>query len=109
VLAGVEVDIASHGRLYQRVVKRDHRWYIVDLTMLYYKDTITPVNPAADVSPLGDVEFPVDRPYRYLAAVLAEAGYTIAPDLPGPDRPDLTARYLAAHQTWLHEPQEERP
>ncbi|MDJ0396403.1 nuclear transport factor 2 family protein [Rhodococcus sp. G-MC3] len=101
-LTGVELDIASHGRLYQRLVKADGRWRITDLSMLYYKDVVSPVNPGANIAALADVDFPVDRPYKYLAALLREAGYTIGPDLPGPDRPQLTARYLAAHDIWLH-------
>ncbi|MEN0137508.1 MAG: nuclear transport factor 2 family protein [Rhodococcus sp. (in: high G+C Gram-positive bacteria)] len=104
-LAGVELDVASHGRLYQRLIRIDGDWRITDLTMLYYKDVVSPANPAADVSALAGVEFPVDRPYRYLAALLGAAGYTIGPDLPGPDRPALVERYLAAHHSWLHEPQ----
>lgn len=104
-LAGVELDIASHGRLYQRLIKTDGTWRITDLTMLYYKDVVSPVDPAADVTALAGVEFPVDRPYKYLAAILDAAGYTIGPDLPGPDRPALVDQYLAAHHTWLHEPQ----
>jgi hypothetical protein len=104
-LAGIELDIASHGRLYQRLIRVDGQWRITDLTMLYYKDVVSPVNPAADLSALARVEFPVDRPYKYLAAVLDSVGYTIGPDLPGPDRPELAAKYVAAHHTWLHESQ----
>lgn len=105
ILAGVELDIASHGRLYQRLVKVDGRWLITELTMLYYKDVVSPVNPAADVSALADIEFPIDRPYKYLAAILSVAGYDIGPDLPGPDRPALLTHYVAAHQSWLHLPE----
>ncbi|MGY0499275.1 nuclear transport factor 2 family protein [Nocardia sp. FBN12] len=104
-LADVELDIASHGRLYQRLIKADGQWRITDLTMLYYKDVVSPVNPAADTSALADIGFPVDRPYKYLAALLDAVGYTVGPDLPGPDRPELAAQYIAAHRTWLHEPQ----
>ena len=101
-LAGVEIDLASHGRLYQRLVKSGDEWYISDLTMLYYKDVVCLADPVADPSPLAGYEFPIDRPYKYLAAILETSGYTIGDEMPGTDRPELAAEYITAHHTWLH-------
>jgi len=101
-LAGVEIDLASHGRLYQRLVKSGREWYINALAMLYYKDVVCLADPASDPSPLAAYEFPIDRPYKYLAAILKTSGYTIGDDLPGTDRPELAAEYISAHNTWLH-------
>ncbi len=70
--------------------------------MLYYKDVVCLTDPAGDPSPLAGYDFPIDRPYRYLAAILETAGYAIGDDLPGTDRPELAADYIAAHHTWLH-------
>lgn len=101
-LAGVEIDVASHGRLFQRLVKRDDTWFITSLTMLYYKDVVAPVGPSTDLTELADYAFPIDRPYKYLAALLKEAGYTIGANLPATDRPELCSDYLEHHTTWLH-------
>ena len=100
-LAGVNIDLASYGRLYQRLIKFGGKWYISELTMLYYKDVVCLVDPAADPSPLASYKFPIDRPYKYLAAVLAATGYTIRDDLPGTDRPQLADDYVGAHNKWL--------
>ncbi len=103
VLAGVEIDLASHGRLYQRLTKTNGEWQIHTLTMLYYKDVVALANPSFDASPLADYKFPIDRPYKYLAAVLEAAGYTIGGDLPGTDQPKIAAKYITAHKKWLHQ------
>ncbi|MFW0795715.1 nuclear transport factor 2 family protein [Gordonia sp. CPCC 205515] len=101
-LAGVAITLTSHGRLYQRLIRTESGWRIAGLTMLYYQDIVGLTNPADDPSPLAGYEFPTARPFKYLAAVLAERGYTVDDDIPGTDRPEVTAQYLDAHHRWLH-------
>ncbi|SFO84901.1 nuclear transport factor 2 family protein [Amycolatopsis rubida] len=61
-LAGVELNLASHGRLFQRLLRTGGEWRISELTMLYCQDVVTLANPADDPSPLAGYSFPFDRP-----------------------------------------------
>lgn len=101
-LGGVEVDVASHGRLYWRLQRSAAGWRIARLEMLYFRDTIAPTAPIRAIP--AEVVAPAAgsrSAYRYLGLMLQAGGHRIDQELPGTDRPDLVERFLSAHRAWL--------
>ena len=99
---GVEVDVASRGRLYWRLRRTDTTWQIARLEMLYHKDTIAPAEPSRQIpAEVAAAAAGTRAAYRYLGLVLRAGGHRIDQDLPGTDRPDLVDRFLSAHCAWL--------
>jgi hypothetical protein len=99
-LQEVEVDITCHGRSYDRFVRDGGAWRISQREMIYEKDRLDPVDPAAvvrlDAAALA--RYPVG--YRHLALLQASGGARITPDLPTPGSKALTRLY-AEGERWL--------
>jgi SnoaL-like protein len=99
-LVGAEVDVTCYGRSYDRFVRTGGAWRIAQREMIYDKDRLDPVDPAAVVKlnaaqlarhPIG---------YRHLAYLQAAGGAAITPDLPTPGSEALTRLY-AEGERWL--------
>lgn len=99
-LGGVLVDVVSRGRLCWRVARAGSRWLIAGMEMIYLRDSISTVRPNAPLSvPEPDA---AGRPsYRYLGLLLSASGYSVAPDLPGIDRPDLIEAHCSEQRDWF--------
>jgi hypothetical protein len=100
VLQGVEVDVTCYGRSYDRFVRTPHGWKIVRRDMIYEKDRLDPVDPAASMKldPATLARHPLG--YRHLAYLQAAGGASITPDLPTPGSEAL-ARLYAEGECWL--------
>ncbi len=97
---GVRCDVVCTGRFYDFLEKRGDRWGLVLRQPIYEKDILVPVDPqqrpALDKSPLA--EFP--EGYRHLAYMQSRIGYTVKPDMPGLQGPEVAALY-ARGARWL--------
>jgi hypothetical protein len=99
-LHGTEVDITCYARSYDRFVRLGGAWRIQQREMIYEKDRLDPVDPAASIT-LDAAElarYPYG--YRHLALVQAAGGAHITPDLPTPGSEALRRLY-AEGERWL--------
>jgi hypothetical protein len=99
LLDGTEVDVVTRGRLCWRVARTQDRWRIVSLDMIYIRDTLSMVDPAAAPPPAPRGS---RAAYGFLQRFMESAGYPVSPDLPGTDRPELVAALLDSHRAWVH-------
>lgn len=97
---GVLCDVACLGRFYDFFEKRRGRWAIVLRRLAYERDRLDPVDPSQTVSldPALLERFPVG--YRHLAYLQTNAGFTVAPNLPGLKGPEIEALYESGRR-WL--------
>ena len=97
---GVVCDVVCTGRFYDFLERRKRRWGIVLRRLIYEKDRMDPVDPAArlqlDQSLLE--RFPVG--YRHLAYLQTKIGYKIKDNMPGLDGPEVEALYAGGAE-WL--------
>lgn len=97
---GVRCDVVCTGRFYDFLEKRGDRWGLVLRQPIYEKDILVPVDPsqrpALDKSLLA--QFP--EGYRHLAYMQSRIGYTVKPDMPGLQGPEVAALY-ARGARWL--------
>ena len=100
VVEGVECDVTCTGRFYDFFSVRDGRWGLVERQPIYEKDRIDPVEPAA--RPELDRELPDRFPvgYRHLAYLQTRIGYTVKPDMPGLNGPEVERLYSRG-ESWL--------
>ena len=96
---GVLCDVVCTGRFYDFFEKRD-RWGLVLRQPIYEKDRLDPVDPAA--TPKLDKKLLSSFPegYRHLAYLQTRIGYTVKPDMPGLDGPEVAALYERGER-WL--------
>jgi hypothetical protein len=97
---GVVCDVVCTGRFYDFLEKRRGRWGIVLRRLIYEKDRIDPVDPAATLN-LDQAllaRFPIG--YRHLAYLQTKIGYKVKEDMPGLDGPEVAALY-ALGADWL--------
>jgi hypothetical protein len=100
-LHDVEVDLVSYARGVYRLIRRDGRYAISDLSTIYERDTLSPVFPG-DVIPLDREKLAaLPASYRMLAYYFDYRGYEINPNEPGDDRPDLADALMAEAIAWL--------
>lgn len=97
---GVLCDVVCTGRFYDFLERRSGRWGIVLRRLIYEKDRIDPVDPAARLElPAQELaRFP--EGYRHLAYLQAGLGYRVKPDMPGLTGPEVEALYRRG-ATWL--------
>jgi hypothetical protein len=99
-LHGTEVDITCYARSYDRFVRAAGAWRIQQREMIYEKDRLDPVDPAASIT-LDAAElarYPYG--YRHLALLQAAGGAHITPELPTPGSEALRRLY-AEGERWL--------
>lgn len=97
---GVVCDVLCTGRFYDFFEKRHEKWKVVLRRLVYEKDRIDPVDPAAKLQLDAKVleQFPIG--YRHLAYLQSGLGYNVKRDMPGLDGPEVEALY-AKGKRWL--------
>ena len=96
---GVLCDVVCTGRFYDFFEKRD-RWGLVLRQPIYEKDRLDPLDPAAKLVLDKDLLARFPEGYRHLAYLQTRIGYTVKPDMPGLDGPEIAALY-AKGEKWL--------
>jgi hypothetical protein len=95
VIAGIPMDLTSHGRFLDRIENRAGDWRMVERAALYEKDRLDPVEPSAGFDTGADAaKYPA--PYRYMAYRVHAAGRSLAEPVHHDGRPeteDLKRRY----------------
>ena len=99
-LQSTEVDVTCYCRSYDRFVRAADTWRIQRREMIYEKDRLDPVDPAARIAlePAALARYPAG--YRHLAYLQAAGGARITPDLPTPGS-DALGRLYAEGEYWL--------
>jgi len=103
-IEGIAVDLTSHARFLDRLVKNDRTWQLAERAAVYERDRLDPVEPspafAALIQGADCARYPA--PYRYMAYRITVAGGALASSVlcDGMAETDaLRARYA----TWLAE------
>jgi SnoaL-like protein len=98
---GVPCDVTCIGRVYDFYERRQGRWGLLLRQPIYERDFIVPVDPADTVrlDPAKLARFPDG--YARLAYLQEGLGYTIKPDMPTEQGPELEA-LLAQGEAWLN-------
>jgi hypothetical protein len=109
-LAGVEIDITSWARFFDRFERRaDRVWRIARRVAVYEKDRIDPVSPSFRFGLLyrmaGFSRYPAS--YKHLAASLVRTGQKINTDIAEAGTPAEQDLWQNARQ-WLDQTQERR-
>jgi len=99
-LQGIEVDVTCYARSYDRFVRAADAWRIQRREMIYEKDRLDPLDPAARLTldQAALARYPAG--YRHLALLQAGGGARITPDLPVPGSKELKRLY-AEGESWL--------
>ena len=97
---GVVCDVVCTGRFYNFIEKRKDRWGIVLRRLVYEKDRLDPVDPAAKLALDQDLLAQFPEGYRHLAYLQTKIGYVVKRDMPGLEGPDLDALYAKGAE-WL--------
>jgi hypothetical protein len=97
---GVLCDAACTGRFYDFFARRDGRWAIVLRQLIYEKDRLDPVDPAASLSLDVGILAQFPEGYRHLAYLQAQNGYPVKQDMPGLRGHDVERLY-ARGAGWL--------
>jgi SnoaL-like domain len=97
---GVEVDVVCTGRFYDFLERRDGRWGLVLRQPIYEQDRIDPVDPAARLELDSELLRAFPEGYRHLAYLQTRIGYTVKPDMPGLQGPEVETLYRSG-AAWL--------
>jgi SnoaL-like domain len=93
-------DVVCTGRFYDFFEKRAGRWGLVLRQPIYEKDRLDPLDPSAKLALDQDLLARFPEGYRHLAYLQTRIGYTVKPDMPGLDGPEVAALY-ARGEGWL--------
>jgi len=96
---GVLCDVVCTGRFYDFFEKRE-RWGLVLRQPIYEKDRLDPLDPSATLKLDAELLARFPEGYRHLAYLQTRIGYTVKPDMPGLDGPEVAALY-ARGERWL--------
>jgi hypothetical protein len=99
-LDGIPVDVACIGRFYDFFEKRHNRWAIVRRQLIYEKDRLDPVDPAAILKLDGKLLSSFPEGYRHLAYLQAKNGFKVKHGLPGLRGPAVETLYVEGRE-WL--------
>jgi len=90
---GVSCDVVCTGRFYDFLEKRNGRWGFVLRRLIYEKDRMDPVDPAAKLELDAKLlaKFPVG--YRHLAYLQTCIGFQLKTNMPGLKGPEVQALY----------------
>ena len=97
---GVACDVTCTGRFYDFFEKRDGRWAIVLRQPIYEKDRLDPIDPAGRLSLDRDLLERFPAGYRHLAYLQTTLGFTVKPDMPGLQGPEVERLYERG-RAWL--------
>lgn len=97
---GVLCDVVCTGRFYDFVEKRNGKWGMVLRQPIYEKDTITPIDPSANLSLDQELLTSFPTGYRHLAYLQTRIGYDVKKDMPGLWGDHVEALY-ARGKSWL--------
>jgi hypothetical protein len=101
---GVLCDVVCTGRFYDFFEKRQEkgqaRWGLVLRQPVYEKDRLDPLDPSARLELDKELLARFPEGYRHLAYLQTRIGYTVKPDMPGLDGPELERLY-ARGARWL--------
>ena len=86
-------DVVCTGRFYDFFEKRSGRWGLVLRQPIYEKDRLDPLDPSAKLVLDADLLARFPEGYRHLAYLQTRIGYTVKPDMPGLDGPEVEALY----------------
>jgi SnoaL-like protein len=100
VVHDVLVDVVCTGRFYDFLEKRDGRWGFVLRRLIYEKDRMDPVDPAAKIALDKALLERFPEGYRHLAYLQTSIGFTVKPDMPGLKGPEVKALYARGRE-WL--------
>ena len=93
-------DVVCTGRFYDFFEKRSDRWGLVLRQPIYEKDRLDPLDPSAKLALDQNLLTRFPEGYRHLAYLQTRIGYTVKPDMPGLDGPEVAALY-ARGEGWL--------
>jgi len=93
-------DVVCTGRFYDFFEKRAGRWGLVLRQPIYEKDRLDPLDPSAKLALDQNLLARFPEGYRHLAYLQTRIGYTVKPDMPGLDGPEVAALY-ARGEGWL--------
>jgi hypothetical protein len=93
-------DVVCTGRFYDFFEKRSGRWGLVLRQPIYEKDRLDPLDPSAKLALDQNLLARFPEGYRHLAYLQTRIGYTVKPDMPGLDGPEVAALY-ARGEGWL--------
>src|SRR5205814_10492822 len=96
----VVCDVVCTGRFYDFFEKRGGRWGLVLRQPIYEKDRLDPLDPSAKLALDKDLLARFPEGYRHLAYLQTRIGYTVKPDMPGLDGPEVERLY-ARGAAWL--------
>src|SRR6185295_6638355 len=97
---GVLCDVVCTGRFYDFLEQRAGRWGLVLRQPIYEKDRLDPLDPSARLELDKDLLARFPEGYRHLAYLQTRIGYTVKPDMPGLDGPEVERLY-ARGAGWL--------
>jgi len=93
-------DVVCTGRFYDFFEKRAGRWGLVLRQPIYEKDRLDPLDPSAKLTLDAELLARFPEGYRHLAYLQTRIGYTVKPDMPGLDGPEVAALYVKGER-WL--------
>ena len=93
-------DVVCTGRFYDFFEKRSGRWGLVLRQPIYEKDRLDPLDPSAKLVLDAQLLARFPEGYRHLAYLQTRIGYTVKPDMPGLDGPEVAALYVRG-EGWL--------
>ena len=99
-LDGIEVDVACHGRFFDRVEKREGVWRIARRSAIYEKDRMDPVDPGATLALDQALLERFPEGYRHLAYLQTRSGAQVNPNLPTA-RGEALEKLQAEAKAWL--------
>lgn len=97
---GVVCDVVCTGRFYDFFERRAGRWGLVLRRLIYEKDRLDPVDPAAKLVLDQNLLKRFPEGYRHLAYLQTKIGYNVKTDMAGLEGPELDALY-ALGARWL--------
>lgn len=100
-LEGVEVDFHVFCRFFSRAVREDGNWKLLTFHVLFKRDVLKPVDPAAQLSVDGVLLDTLRSSYKFLAYIQRQRGVFVDPDLLGDDRPEMLDGFHAEEERWL--------
>ena len=93
-------DVVCTGRFYDFFERRAGRWGLVLRQPIYEKDRLDPLDPSAKLVLDQNLLARFPEGYRHLAYLQTRIVYTVKPDMPGLDGPEVAALY-ARGEGWL--------